>query len=136
MSKQIQIFITVKLKCKPDRMHIYGASLKMFSGTLMTKNDKIVSCERKFFNVHEFDAEMPYNECGMQKTVRIYCLKSQYFNSKFFFEVFCLHFAVSFFIHLLTILPLKKKKVNGKRKNKKNEEISNINIIPFSFPLI
>ncbi|KAL3983245.1 hypothetical protein ACH3XW_50395 [Acanthocheilonema viteae] len=60
---------SVKLKCKPDRMHIYGSSLKMFSGTLMTKNDKIVSCERKFFHVHEFDAEILYNECGMQKTV-------------------------------------------------------------------
>lgn len=69
----LEFSITVKLKCKPDRMHIHGASLKMFSGTLTTKNDKIVSCERKFFHVYEFDVEMLYNECGMQKAVRVYC---------------------------------------------------------------
>uniref|UniRef100_A0A0R3RJF9 Apple domain-containing protein n=1 Tax=Elaeophora elaphi TaxID=1147741 RepID=A0A0R3RJF9_9BILA len=63
---------SVKLKCKPDRMHIHGASLKMFSGTIKTKNDKIVSCERKFFHVYEFDAEMLYNECGMQKALSPY----------------------------------------------------------------
>ncbi|KAK6111618.1 hypothetical protein QQG55_44375 [Brugia pahangi] len=60
---------SVKLKCKPDRMQIHRASLKMFSGTLMTKNNKIVSCEKKFFHVYEFDAEILYNECGMQKAV-------------------------------------------------------------------
>uniref|UniRef100_A0A0R3QRR1 ZP domain-containing protein n=1 Tax=Brugia timori TaxID=42155 RepID=A0A0R3QRR1_9BILA len=60
---------SVKLKCKPDRMQIHGASLKMFSGTLMTKNNKIVSCEKRFFHVYEFDAEILYNECGMQKAL-------------------------------------------------------------------
>ncbi|KAL3983244.1 PAN domain family protein [Acanthocheilonema viteae] len=71
-SGDLEDCVQFKLKCKPDRMHIYGSSLKMFSGTLMTKNDKIVSCERKFFHVHEFDAEILYNECGMQKTLSPY----------------------------------------------------------------
>ncbi|CAG9533441.1 unnamed protein product [Cercopithifilaria johnstoni] len=71
-SGDLEDCVQFKLKCKPDRMHIHGASLKMFSGTLTTKNDKIVSCERKFFYVYEFDAEMLYNECGMQKILSPY----------------------------------------------------------------
>uniref|UniRef100_A0A1I7V7Z8 Apple domain-containing protein n=1 Tax=Loa loa TaxID=7209 RepID=A0A1I7V7Z8_LOALO len=68
-SGELEDCVQFKLKCKRDRMQIHGASLKMFSGTLTTKNDKIFSCKRKFFHVYEFDAEMLYNECGMQKTV-------------------------------------------------------------------
>ncbi|VIO87940.1 Uncharacterized protein BM_BM3981 [Brugia malayi] len=68
-SGDLEDCIQFKLKCKPDRMQIHGASLKMFSGTLMTKNNKIVSCEKRFFHVYEFDAEILYNECGMQKAL-------------------------------------------------------------------
>uniref|UniRef100_A0A915PPP5 Apple domain-containing protein n=1 Tax=Setaria digitata TaxID=48799 RepID=A0A915PPP5_9BILA len=66
-SGDLEDCIQFSLTCKPDRMHIHGTSLKMFSGTLKAKNDKIYSCERKFLHVYEFDAEMLYNDCGMQK---------------------------------------------------------------------
>ncbi|OZC10646.1 hypothetical protein X798_02395 [Onchocerca flexuosa] len=71
-SGDLEDCVQFKVNCKPNRMHIRGASLKLFSGTLMTKNDKIVYCERKFLHVHEFDVEMLYNECGMQKSLSPY----------------------------------------------------------------
>ncbi|VDN00760.1 unnamed protein product [Thelazia callipaeda] len=61
--------IQFKLMCKPDRMHLYGMSVKMFSGILSTKNNKKVYCEKKFLNVYKFDAEILYDECGMKKSL-------------------------------------------------------------------
>ncbi|KAM3725085.1 Beta-glucosidase-like SFR2, chloroplastic [Dirofilaria immitis] len=71
-SGDLEDCIQFKVKCKPDRMHIHGTSLKMFSGTLTTKNNKKIFCERKFLHVYELDAEMLYDECGMQKSLSPY----------------------------------------------------------------
>ncbi|VDL62537.1 unnamed protein product [Nippostrongylus brasiliensis] len=60
--------IDFALKCRNDVLEIHGSSMRLFSGSLKTKRNKEVICERKVTGSYHFDVLMPYDECGIDRT--------------------------------------------------------------------
>ncbi|WKY04614.1 hypothetical protein Q1695_005544 [Nippostrongylus brasiliensis] len=60
--------IDFALKCRNDVLEIHGSSMRMFSGSLKTKRNKEVICERKVTGSYHFDVLMPYDECSIDRT--------------------------------------------------------------------
>uniref|UniRef100_A0A0M3HEY4 Apple domain-containing protein n=1 Tax=Ascaris lumbricoides TaxID=6252 RepID=A0A0M3HEY4_ASCLU len=57
-----------KLKCKSNSLQLWGSSMKIFSGTIKAKTNRDTFCEKSIKNAYEFETEMNYGECGMQKS--------------------------------------------------------------------
>ncbi|KAE9421787.1 hypothetical protein Angca_000726 [Angiostrongylus cantonensis] len=60
------------LKCRNDELEIHGSSMRLFSGFMRTKHRKNTICERKIDSLYEFKILMPYEECGINKTMLPY----------------------------------------------------------------
>lgn len=63
------IKILVQLSCKADGFQLSGWSLKLFNGTFKIKKAKEKHCERFFKDVYEFQVDIKYDECGIQRIV-------------------------------------------------------------------
>ena len=67
--------IVVELKCNQDSMLVIGESLRLISGLLKVKNEKLYendpSCVENVRNVFHFEANFPYKSCGTTKLVRL-----------------------------------------------------------------
>lgn len=61
--------IDFALKCRNDVLEIHVSSMRLFSGTLKTKRQKEVICERTVPPSYHFNVLMPYDECGIEKTI-------------------------------------------------------------------
>ncbi|KAJ1347122.1 hypothetical protein KIN20_002087 [Parelaphostrongylus tenuis] len=64
--------IDFALKCRNDELEIYGSSMRLFSGFMRTKHLRNIVCERKIESLYEFKTSMPYEECGINKTLLPY----------------------------------------------------------------
>ncbi|VDM52516.1 unnamed protein product [Angiostrongylus costaricensis] len=64
--------IDFALKCRNDELEIHGSSMRLFSGFMRTKHRKNTICERKIDSLYEFKVLMPYEECGINKTMLPY----------------------------------------------------------------
>lgn len=49
-----------------------GKSLKMFRGYIRTKHNDTVVCERRIGESYEFNADIPFDECKLEKSVSFY----------------------------------------------------------------
>ncbi|KAL6740479.1 hypothetical protein Aduo_013830 [Ancylostoma duodenale] len=60
--------IDFALKCRNDAVEIHGLSMRLFSGSMKTKRRKDVICEKEIAASYNFTVQMPYQECGIEKT--------------------------------------------------------------------
>jgi hypothetical protein len=55
------------LNCKSDSLTLSGKSMKMFDGAFKSRKGTNVMCQTNVTSAYEFNTEMKYGECGVEK---------------------------------------------------------------------